>query len=323
LQAVDQVLQARGEPGVDDLFGDWVLANALFDPEYGDGRYGYQELPPLMTPPPLAAVTDYPFVFDGATNQYAAGYFVLSNLSGARSLDIDIDHPDSVGLIPVNAASGEQMWYSNRGDMADTRLTRAFDLSGTTQATLNYRLWYDTEESWDYGYVMVSDDGGASWDILTTPHTTGENPHSVAYGTGYSGTSDGWVTESISLDVYAGKPILLRFEMITDDAVTRPGMAIDDVSIPEIGYTDDFEGENDGWLAEGWLRMDNRLPQRGWLQIVQRAGGETVAVQRQEIGADHRVDLVEGVDQVLVAVSPLAPVTTVPMPYTLSVRANS
>ena len=55
--------------------------------------------------------------------------------------------------------------------MADTRLTRAFDLSGVSSATLDYHLWYDLEEHWDYGYVMVSDDNGAHWDILPTAHT--------------------------------------------------------------------------------------------------------------------------------------------------------
>jgi hypothetical protein len=324
LQAVDRVLRARSEPGINDFFADWVLANALFDADYDGGRFGYPGLPTLMTPPPLATVTGYPFLYSGEASQYATNYFVISNLNGAQALDIQLDNPPSVGLVPVAAASGAHVWYSNRGDMADSRLTRAFDLTGTAHATLNYRLWYDLEESWDYGYVMVSSDGGASWDILPTPRTTTHDPHGVAYGTGYTGASDGWLTESLSLDAYAGRSILVRFEMITDDAVTRPGMALDDVSIPEIDYADNFEGMSSDWLADGWLWTDNRLPQRGWVQIAQQVGAKPVDVQRWEIdGAYHSVELAAGVDQVLVAVSPYAPVTTVPMPYTLSVSASA
>lgn len=323
LQAVDHALRTRGEPGADDFFADWVLANGLFDSNYDDGRFGYASLPLLPTATPLTTVTGYPFLYGGEASQYATSYFVLTNLNGAQALDFSLGSPASVGLIPVAATSGMHVWYSNRGDMADTRLTRAFDLTDTEHATLNYRLWYDIEESWDYGYVMVSDDDGASWDILPTPSTTTSDPNNVAYGAGYTGMSGGWLTESLSLDAYAGRSILLRFEMITDDAVTRPGMAVDDVSIPEIGYLDDFEGGEGGWLTEGWLRMDNRLPQRGWMQIAQQIGAETVDVARWKIDdGEHRIDLAAGVDQVLVAISPLAPVTTVPMPYTLSVRAS-
>lgn len=322
LQAVDQMLVARGEPGVDEFFADWVLANALYDSDYAGGRYGYPGLPPLVTPPPLATVTSYPFLFGGEANQYATHYFAFANLNGAQMLEFSLQGSASVSLIPTNATSGAHFWYSNRGDMADSTLTRAFDLTGTPSATLQYRLWHDMETSWDYGYVMVSDDGGASWDILPTPHTTTNDPHGVAYGAGYTGASNDWLDESLSLDAYAGKSILVRFEMITDDAVTRPGMALDDVRIPEIGYADDFEGAND-WQAQGWLWTDNRLPQQGWFQVAQQVGAQTVAVDRWLIdGAAHPVALLPGVDLVTAAVSPFAPVTTVPMSYTLSVRTS-
>ena len=323
LEAVDDVLRARDLGNVDGFFADWVMANYLYDPTYGDGRYGYPGIPPLLTPPPLATVAQYPFEYDGDAHQYATDYFVLSKLDGAQSVDFNLGAPDSVRLVPTSAPSGTHFWYSNRGDMADSRLTRSFDLSGVTSATLNYRLWYDIEESWDYGYVMVSDDDGASWHILSTAHTTDDDPHGAAYGAGYTGASNGWVDESVSLDAYAGKRILVRFEMITDDAVTRPGMAIDDLSIPEIGYSDDFEGGIGDWQAEGWLWTDNRLPQQGWVQVAQKAGEQIEDVERWQIdGADHHVDLLKGVDQVVVALSPLAPVTTVSMPFTLTVEAN-
>jgi immune inhibitor A len=323
LDAVDAVLLARGEPGVNDFFGDWVLANLLLDPTFEDGRYGYQNLVGLIPPLFQDVTSRYPFTYQGEANQYAAHYFDLHNLGEANALDIHLDAPASVGLIPARASSGVHFWYSNRADMADMRLTHTFDLSDVTAATLNYRLWYDIEADWDYGYVMVSDDDGATWDILPAQHTTSDDPQHVAYGVGYSGASAGWVDESLPLDAYAGKEILVRFEMITDDGVTRPGIGLDDVSIPEIGYSTDFEADDGGWQPEGWLWTDNRLPESGWLQVAQKAGEETIDVQRWQIDqADYRVELEPGVDEVVVALSPFAPVTTVPMPYTLTINPS-
>jgi hypothetical protein len=184
-------------------------------------------------------------------------------------------------------------------------------------------VWHDIEADWDYGYVMVSDDEGETWDILPAQHTTTDNPQNVAYGAGYSGASEGWVDETLPLDAYAGEQILVRFEMITDDSVTRHGMALDDVSIPEIGYNADFEQDDGGWQAEGWLWTDNRLPESGWLQVAQMVDGETADVQRWQFDtADYRVELVPGVGEAIVALSPFAPVTTVPMPYTLTIDTS-
>ncbi len=326
LQGVDDVLHELNQPGVNKLFADWVLANALNDTSYGDGSYGYALLPNLPTPPTVADARSYPFSYTGSVSQFATDYLTLANFSGKSTLTISLDAPAAVGLIPTAAPSGSHFWYSNRGDMSNSRLTRAFDLSGVTAATLDYKLWYDNEEDWDYGYVMVSDDDGVSWDVLPTAHTTENDPQHVAYGAGYTGSSNGWVDESVALDAYAGEQILVRFELITDDAVNRSGLAIDDLSIPQIGYSDDFENDNGGdWSAEGWLWTDNRLPQQAWVQVVQQSGGKTADVQRWLIdGADtHSITLIKGVDQALIAVSPLAPVTTVPMPYTITVDSGA
>lgn len=317
LQAVDDVLGSLNEPGVNAFFGDWVLANALFDASYGDGRYGYDALDNFYPTSPRSVVA-YPFEQRSSVNQYATTYYTFGGLNASNALEFRLDAPASVGLIPTDAPSGAHFWYSNRGDMGDARLTRAFDLTDVNEATLNYKIWFDTESLWDYGYIMVSADDGASWDVLSTPYTTSDDPQHVAYGAGYTGMSAGWLDESLSLDDYAGEEILVRFEMITDDAVTRPGLAIDDVNIPEIGYADDFETDDGGWQAEGWLRTDNRLAQGGWLQVVQLSGGEILDVTRWGIDQlNYSVELLPGADTALVALSPFAPVTTVPMQYTL------
>jgi bacillopeptidase F (M6 metalloprotease family) len=272
---------------------------------------------------PEVSVSAYPYQTQNSANQYSADYTVLTNLSGAQSLDIRVDVPAEVQLIPTDAASGRWIWYSNRGDMSDTTLTRAFDLSGVSSATLHYKAWYHLEDQWDYAYILASADNGATWDFLTTPHSTDANPHSSAYGPGYTGQSENWLDESISLDAYTGKTILLRFEMITDDAISQPGLAIDDVQIPEIGYSSDFETDGGGWEASGWIRVDNRLPQQAWVQAVQQTPND-VTVTRWLAPLESRwsLPLAGGVQQVTLIVAPFAPVTTVTMPYTLTVSVG-
>lgn len=328
LQAVDNTLHLLKQPGVNNLFADWVLANYFMDPSLGDGRYGYKLLPAsLGTAAPLARVESYPFHNETSANQYSADYYALDNLNGSTSLDVTVTVPDTVQLFPTDAASGRWSWYSNRGDESDTTLTHDFDLSNVTAATLNYKVWYYTEEDWDYAYLMVSEDGGATWAALPTSHTTDNNPHHTAYGPGYTGESNGWVNESVSLNQYAGKKIQVRFEMITDDAVTQPGMVIDDVAVPEIGYNTDFEQDGGGWQPAGWIRTDNVLPQQAWVQVAQQVGSDVKLTRRLTMisgGAPQtwNVPLEAGASQVVVAITPFAPLTIVPMPYTLNVVAK-
>jgi hypothetical protein len=324
LQAVDNTLHAIGQPGVNDFFGDWVLANELLDPTLGDGRYGYKMLPNnLPSALPLATVTTYPYLSAHPAHQYSADYYVLNGLQGKTSMDISIALPDTVSLVPTTPVSGQHMWYSNRGDESDTSLTHSFDLSNVSKATLHYKIWYWLEKLWDFGYVAISADGGKTWTAQAVPHTTSEDPHDETYGAGYTGQSDGWLDEQVPLDAYAGKKIQVRFEVITDDAVTEPGMVIDDVSIPEIGYSSDFESNNGGWQPAGWIWTDNRLPQEAWIQVVQRTG-KTISVSRWSAPAEHSwsLPLIPNVEQAFVAVSLFAPLTTVAMPYTLNVSAR-
>jgi immune inhibitor A len=324
LDSVDNVLRSMGEPDVNEFFADWVVANMLFDPRIDDGRYGYQSIAPgIVSAAPRDTISQYPVDIQDAVNQYATNYWVLTNLDDVDTLTVNLEAPATVNLVPTSAPSGQRMWYSNKADVSSTTLTRTFDLSNVDSATLNYKLWYYAEDLWDFGYVMASGDGGVTWDILTTGYTTEENPYNTAYGPGYTGESGGWLDESVSLDAYAGKQVMVRFQMITDDAVTQPGMLIDDVSIPEIDYTDDFESDNGGWQAEGWVLIDNILPQQVWVQAIQQIGDDAVVTRWLGPQDDSwTLPLEDGVDQVTLAISPFAPVSTVPMDYALQVTGE-
>ncbi len=321
LAAVDAVLSDLGV-GIDhvDLFADWVIANLLDDPTIYDGRYGYHEIdPPTPTMNGRFDSGDYPLSRETTVHQYATDYI---ELEGDRPLLFSFVGSTQVGLIDTQAHSGRYLWWSNRGDDSDMTLTRAFDLSGVSQATLEYWCWYDIEEDWDYAYVEVSTDGGRTWEILTTPSGTGTNPNGNSFGWAYTGRSGGgeqpeWIHEVVDLSSYAGQEVLIRFEYITDDAVNRPGFALDDVAIREIGYFSDFEADGGDWVPAGFIRHANVLPQRWLLQMV--LFGPQTTVQRLELEPDQtgqwEIPLGSDARRAVIAVSAYAPVTTEPASY--------
>jgi hypothetical protein len=105
--------------------------------------------------------------------------------------------------------------------------------------------------------------------------------------------------ESLDISAFAGQQILVCFEYMTDNAVNRPGWTIDDISIPEIGFHDDVEGGSNGWQAEGFVRIDNILPQRFLVEVLEI--GDSVKLERMSLdetnhgaltvpGWDHRIE---------------------------------
>ena len=316
----------------EDVFADWLIANYLDDTELADGRYGYRGL--TVGPAHLDQTHgDYPVQRSTTVHQYGADYI---ELQGQGDLVLTFVGSTQVKLVANDPHSGKYFWWSNRGDSSDMTLTRAFDLTGLPQATLKVWLWYDIEEDWDYAYIEVSTDGGQTWDILKGQYTTDFNPNGNSFGhayTGKSGLADeapDWVEEKIDLTPYVGQEILLRFEYITDDAVNHAGLCVDDIAIPELGYFHDADtsaklstGSNEQWVAEGFIRTDNILPQRFLVQLIELGPG--VKVRRMELDETQTGHLVvEGlgreVQRAVLVVSGLAPVTTELASYEYSIK---
>ncbi len=302
----------------DDIFADFLIANYLNDPTDDAGLWGYRDIPlsPIF---PTERHSIYPVEQQATVYQYGSDYI---ELTGRGDLKLDFSGATQVKVVNTQAHSGQHQWYSHRGDDSNSRLTRAFDLSGVSQATLKYWTWYDIESDWDYGYVEISTNGGQSWTILATPHSNTANHSGSAYGPGYTGTSGGgepiWLEENIDISDYTGQEVLIRFEYVTDDAVNRPGWTLDDISIPEIGFYDDVENGLNGWLAEGFVRMDNLLRQKFLVQLIEV--GADVNIRRLPLDEANRAattitGLGDSLDRVILVVSGLTPVTTEPASY--------
>ncbi len=322
LTSVDDVLLAMDETGVDEFFADWVVANRVIGSNW---ESGYRSLESFgLTAADRFSASTYPVTHGDEVPQYGTHYINLPAMSGVKAMEISLSIPADAQLMDTEFTG--TVAYSNRGDVSDTTLTHAFDLTGVTSATLDYRLWYHLEDLWDYGYIMVSEDDGATWDIITTPHSVSENPYDTAYGNGYTGISGGgaapvWLEESVSLDAYAGENILVRFEVITDDAVNQTGMAVDDVRVDALGYSEDFEGDAEGWDFNGWIPTDNRLPQSAWVQMIEITNGDVSVTRWLAEDTENVWEFSPNTesDSLILAITPLSPVTTVPMPYQLRV----
>lgn len=282
-------LAARTRPDIADfgqLVGDWAVANLIDDRGAGDGRYTYDTghglpdlLPSRVEPQEVRGGTLRDDVAQFGVDYHRLERGAAFSFRGA-----------STALLGAEMPRGRYSWWSGRSDDTYAALTRAFDLRGLDAATLEFATWFEIENDYDYAFVAVSTDGGATWETLEGSLTTTDDPQGVNYGYGITGVSgspgakleDGargvWVEERMDLTPFAGQEILLRFWQINDQGFNAPGMLIDDIRIPELGYSDDVEAGDGGWLAEGFARVDGDLPQRWELRLVREGlfGAPTV-----------------------------------------------
>jgi immune inhibitor A len=332
LQSVDSTLrqinaidpQTEKPVTADSFFLDWAVTNYLMDPKVGDGRYAYTSYHGAPRAEPTETVNSCP-IGDATrdVHQYGVDYI---RFKCPGSYSIHFEGSIQTPLLPQDPHSGNFDFWSNKSDESDMNLTKSFDLTAYSgPLSFSYWTWYDIENGWDYVYLEASTDG-ANWHILTTPSGTSADPHGNNYGWGYTGTSGGssspvWVHETVDLSQYAGQYLSLRFEYITDSNVTGEGFLLDDLSIPEIGYSTSFETDNGGWQPEGWARIQNVLPQTYALALI--SIGDTTTVQnitlQPNITADIPFTIGSGIDNVVLVVSGTTRFTRQLAPYRYSV----
>ncbi len=95
-----------------------------------------------------------------------------------------------------------------------------------TNATLTFLAKYGAEATYDYGYVEVSTDGGATYTAIPGDRTV-DGPR----GPGLNGTTTGFEPHSYDLSAYAGKTVLLSFHYVSDGGVNEGGLLLDDIKL--------------------------------------------------------------------------------------------
>ncbi|MBG0770881.1 MAG: immune inhibitor A, partial [Anaerolineaceae bacterium] len=317
MESIDKVLQElavidplTGEtPTAEDVFADWTVANLLGDETVGDGRYAYAVYPtaPLASPNPI--LTGCPSgQLDYDVRQFGVDYLGL-RCEGEWTLKFT-GNPE-VAILPVEAFSGDYFFWSNMGDESDMSLQRSFDLTEVEgPIEMTFQAWYDLETDYDYVFVSATTDG-ESWQLLKPTSCTTNNPSGNSYGCGLNGASNIWRLQTVDLSAYAGQEVTVRFDYVTDAAVNGIGLAIDDIEVAAIDYASDFEQDEGGWQADGFVRIENILPQTYKLTLV--TFGDEVIVLPLELDSDNTLstdlNLTGDIYQAVLVISGTTPFT--------------
>lgn len=315
IEGVNVYLKDQGyDRDFHDLLKDWAAANFLDEKQ---GLYGYGSLGVEVEE---GRVLSRPDVIERRIAQYGTHYIELGSSLRNSKVKLTFEAPGSVRLIPTDVGEAG-CWWSNAGDAMVSTLTREVDLTSATEATLSYDAWFSIEEDWDYTYLQISEDGGKHWVILETPHTSDTDPLQVAFGPGYTGESDGWIAENVDLGPYLGREIMVRFQYVTDDALNGIGMCVSGPSISVDGTANDQD-----WIPQGFVLVDNRLPQEFVVQVMQKGSKDRVERMTASYlapGTWHgelEVAPYDGLERTMIAVTATAPVTRVEASYRLLVE---
>lgn len=183
---------------------------------------------------------------------------------GTNNDAVRVNLPDKVNVLN-KPAEGSFEYYGGKGDEVDHKMFATIDLTGANDATLDFDAWYNIEKDWDYAMVQVSTDGGETWESLSSGRTTSTldpngYPAIKENLPGYTGSSDGWVHETIDLSKFAGQEIQLQLRYMTDWGSNLDGFFADNIKVTADGnevFSDGAEGEAE-FSLNGFEKHDGK-----------------------------------------------------------------
>lgn len=232
------------------VFHDWRLANLIHADSPGAGIYNYKSInlndPTYISinmysisglPVPSTTGTSFGNTFTilgydtgvSRMSTYGSDYIKLTDWT--RPGHIYFDGDDTTSPLPNPWSITTDGWYSGTGvDLAN------FLLSGNAYVdpanpTLTIVTKWGLESFWDFGFVQVSTDGGATWTSLANAYTTSDHDASAYPAivaslpglTDYNPDWPSWTTMSFDLTAYAGTNVMIGFRYMTDWATTYEG----------------------------------------------------------------------------------------------------
>ncbi len=336
VRGVNTLLETQ-DPSVNfaEIYADWMVA------VYGvahnldlSNNYEFESVAPYFR----RAQTIKPIQprmeerIETTVGQYASDYW---RIPADQPYSILITTTQQVSLFDRDPLEGQWYWTTVPADFSEMHLTRQINLSAVSSATLNFDTIFDIETGYDYGYVAVSADDGQTWETVSTTASVNTDPHNKNLGngiTGLSGDLDTPQTVSLSADLSAwsgpgSESLLLRFTYITDDAVQHEGWALDNFSIPEIGWQDGAENGQDGWTAAGFVRHTNRLPQTFVVSTIaiNQDNTATVTEHQPDSSGTFQINLpvTAGLENTIIAIAGTTPVTRQAAGYHLFVSEDN
>jgi len=258
----------------DTFFQDWTITNYLNNRSIEGGRYFYSQYLDV----PLVTQTEWLNECNGTSvrgsvHQFGTDYF---QIACDNPVNLHFTGNSTINILPDNGENHSAFMWSNRGDSLDTTITRLFDLTGHAgELNLTFDAWYDLEEDYDYAYLMASLDG-QTWQVLKTDACTTYDSVGNSLGCAFSGWTDGWESHHASLSQFAGSKVWLRFEMISDGALSNEGFAVDNIRIAEIGYEESFDAGAGDWVTDGFSRLQNTIPQPFLISLITTYGEKVI-----------------------------------------------
>ncbi len=127
---------------------------------------------------------------------------------------------------------GNSVLFSGNGNNTNASAVTQVSVP-VADPTLRFLAKYGAEFGYDYGYVEVSTDGGATY----TP-IPGDKTVAGPLGPALNGTTTGFEPHSYDLSAYAGQNVLLAFHYISDGGVNEGGLLVDDITVGGTSVSD-------------------------------------------------------------------------------------
>jgi immune inhibitor A len=199
---------------------------------------------------------NYEVAYAGQKSEHKLGP-AETNTKQAQGLFVVLPPKEVIEEI-ADPYSGDHFYYSGAGNELDNWMFKPFNLApgSSLSAMVNVAIEY----AWDYAYLVVSTDGGATWTNVETNLSTTDDPNGQNFGYGITGSSGGaWILLTADLSAFTGD-VLLGFRYWTDLFVVEPGFMVDDIEVT--GYALDDAETDAGWTFAGF-RLSTGV-ESGW-----------------------------------------------------------
>jgi hypothetical protein len=147
---------------------------------------------------------------------------------------------------PGAAHNGNNVWATNLAgnypaSMWCYLVTPTFTVP--SGAFFNFWHWYYFENNYDGGNVKITNDDGATWNLITPiggyPGSMPYNPYMVGESA-FNGQSSGWKQANFDLSAYEGQDCKIMFETASDSSVQYTGWYIDDVGFTITSWVNEY-----------------------------------------------------------------------------------
>jgi hypothetical protein len=247
-----------------EVYRDWKLANLIRADSPGAGKYNYKSInlndPAYIPvrlyeesgfPVPMKKGTDYGntiTILDydtGIATIYRWGSDYIALRDWSRPGFVYFDGDDLTQAQHSYWTLTADGWYSGTGEDLVEYLLGGTAYVDPADPDLTLVTAYGLETLWDYGFVQVSTDGGATWTSLENEYTTSDHdpaahPDIVANLPGltdYNPDWPDWTTMHFDLSPYADQTVMIGFRYMTDWATTYEGWWIDSATVSGTALT--------------------------------------------------------------------------------------